>query len=60
MGCNIAYAMLPVDLTEDGTELQVKLDDQYAREPVWAETVATPFKKPEAPGTGLSTMGRKL
>ena len=60
MGCNIGYAMLPVELTEDGTELQVKLDDQYAKEPVWAETVPTPFKQPEAPGTGLSTTGRKL
>ncbi len=52
--------MLPVELTEDGTELQVKLDNRYATEPVWAETVFTPFKKPEAPGTDLSTMGRKL
>ena len=60
MGCNIGYAMLPVGLTDDGTELQVKLDNQYAKEPVWAETVPTPFKNPEAPGTGLSTMGRKL
>lgn len=60
MGCNIGYAMLPVELTELGTQLQVKLDDQYAKELVWAETVSTPFKKPEAPGTGLSTMGSKL
>ena len=58
--CNIGYAMLPVGLTEIGTKLEVKLDDQYAEEPVWAEVESTPFKKPHDPGTGLLRTGSKL
>jgi len=60
LSCNIGYAFLPVELTPDGTKLNVRLDDQYAKDLVLAETVPTPFKKPDSPGTGLLTRGRKL
>lgn len=59
-GCNIGYGMLPVELTEFGTQLRVQLPEQYAAEPVWAEVAQTPFKAPEHPGTGLKETGRKL
>ncbi len=57
---NIAFAMLPVELTKIGTELTVALPATYADEPVAAEVVATPFKKPDSPGTGMLKTGRKL
>ena len=57
---NIAYTMLPVGLTELGTKLQVSLPRTYADGLVDAEVVETPFKKPDSPGTGLLTTGRKL
>ena len=57
---NIAFAMLPVELTKIGTELTVALPATYADEPVAAEVVATPFKKPNSPGTGMLKTGSKL
>jgi aminomethyltransferase len=57
---NIALAMLPVELTEIGTNLQVALPKTYADGLVQAEVVATPFKKPDSPGTGLLATGSKL
>jgi len=57
---NIAFAMLPVELTKIGTELTVALPATYADEPVAAEVVATPFKKPDSPGTGMLKTGSKL
>lgn len=57
---NIALAMLPVELTELGTRLRVALPASYADAPVAAEVAATPFKKPESPGTGLLKTGSKL
>jgi len=57
---NIGFAMLPVALTEIGTELTVALPSTYADAPVPAEVVATPFKKPDSPGTGLLKTGAKL
>ena len=57
---NIAFAMLPAELTEFGTWLSVALPASYADAPVAAEVVATPFKKPASPGTGLLKTGRKL
>ena len=57
---NIAFAMLPVELTELGTNLQVVLPATYADGLVDAEVVDTPFKKPDSPGTGLLTTGSKL
>lgn len=59
-GANIAFAMLPVELTELGTKLQVALPATYADAPVAAEVVATPFKKPDSPGTGMLKTGSKL
>ncbi len=59
-GSNIAFAMLPIELTELGTNLQVALPKTYASKRVEAEVVETPFKKPDSPGTGLLTTGRKL
>ncbi|MCH8142908.1 MAG: aminomethyl transferase family protein [Proteobacteria bacterium] len=57
---NIAFAMLPVELTELGTNLQVALPRTYADGLVDAEVVQTPFKRPDSPGTGLLTTGSKL
>ena len=57
---NIAFAMLPVELTELGMNLQVALPRTYADGLVDAEVVETPFKKPDSPGTGLLTTGSKL
>ncbi|MFB3076494.1 MAG: aminomethyltransferase family protein, partial [Lysobacterales bacterium] len=57
---NIAFAMLPVELTELGTNLQVALPKTYADGLVDAEVVETPFKKPDSPGTGLLTTGSKF
>jgi len=57
---NIAFAMLPVELTELGTNLQVALPRTYADGLVDAEVVETPFKRPDSPGTGLLTTGSKL
>ena len=57
---NIAFAMLPAELTEFGTRLSVALPASYADAPVAAEVVETPFKKPASPGTGMLKTGRKL
>ncbi len=57
---NIAFAMLPVELTELGTNLQVALPRTYADGLVDAEVVETPFKRPDSPGTGLLATGSKL
>jgi len=59
-GSNIAFAMLPVELTELGTDLQVALPATYADSLVGARVVETPFKKPDSPGTGLLATGSKL
>jgi len=60
---NIALAMLPVDLTTIGTELEVALPSKYSNLPtVPAMVEKTPFKTP-APGnegTGLRLTGSKL
>ena len=56
---NIAYAFLPVKYAELGTKLKVSLPDCYGGETT-GEVVATPFKKPHDPGTGLKTTGTKL
>jgi glycine cleavage system aminomethyltransferase T len=61
---NIALAMLPVDLTEEGTELQVSLPDAYASTPGSsdvAEVCAVPFKKIDSAEdrTGMSKTGKK-
>ena len=60
LGSNIAFAMLPIELTELGTNLQVALPKTYAGDLVDAEVVKTPFKKPDSLGTGLLTTGTKL
>jgi len=57
---NIGFAMLPVALTELGTELTVALPSTYADAPVEATVVDTPFKKPDSPGTGMLKTGSKL
>ena len=57
---NIAFAMLPVELSELGTNLLVALPATYADSLVDAEVVDTPFRKPDSPGTGLLTTGSKL
>ena len=62
---NIALAMLPMDLTMEGTELQVALPDIYASvvgEVDVAEVCAVPFKKidSEEGRTGMSKTGVKL
>ena len=56
---NIAYAFLPVKYSELGTKLKVSLPDCYGGATT-GEVVATPFKKPHDPGTGLKTTGTKL
>merc|ERR1719510_2100431 len=63
---NIGYAMLPVELTELGTELEVALPDLYKSDKT-APTVKgvvekTPFKPPAKgnEGHGLRTTGTKL
>ncbi len=57
---NIAFAMLPVEFSELGTNLLVALPATYADSLVDAEVVDTPFRKPDSPGTGLLTTGSKL
>ena len=62
---NIALAMLPMDLTMEGTALQVALPDIYASvvgEVDVAEVCAVPFKKidSEEGRTGMSKTGIKL
>jgi aminomethyltransferase len=62
---NIALAMLPVDLADEGTELQVALPDAYASvsgEPDAAKVCAVPFKKIDSAEsrTGMSKTGAKL
>ena len=59
---NIAFAMLPVGSAELGSKLKVALPEVYnpGGQPVDAEVVKTPFKKPHDPGTGLTQTGHKL
>lgn len=56
---NIGFAFVPVKYAEIGNKLRVNLPDQYGGM-VDAEVVATPFKKPYDPGTGLKETGSKL
>jgi len=63
---NIGYAMLPVELTALGTELEVALPDLYKSDKsartVRAIVEKTPFKQPAKgnEGRGLRTTGTKL
>jgi len=60
---NIALAMLPVDLTELGTALEVALPTKYSDTPTVPATVEkTPFRQPAKgnEGTGLRQTGSKL
>jgi len=60
---NIAFAMLPVDLTTIGTELEVALPTKYSSTPTVPATVEkTPFRAPAVgnEGTGLRLTGSKL
>jgi len=62
-GSNIALAMLPVDLTELGQELEVALPKMYSDQPtVPAKVEKTPFRQPAKgnEGTGLRLTGSKL
>merc|ERR1711935_853393 len=62
-GSNIALAMLPVDLTEIGQELEVALPKMYSDQPtVPAKVETTPFRQPARgnEGTGLKLTGSKL
>jgi len=62
-GSNIALAMLPVDLTELGQELEVALPTKYSNTPtVPAKVEKTPFRPPAKgnEGTGLRQTGSKL
>lgn len=62
-GCNIAFAMLPVEYTELGTELEVALPTLYSSTPTVPATVEkTPFRPPAKgnEGTGLRQTGSKL
>ena len=56
---NIAFAFVPVEYSTIGTSFDITLPDVYGGETT-GEVVATPFKKPENAGTGLSVTGRKL
>ena len=59
---NIALAFVPVSHSEIGTKLTVDLPEKYnpSGDPIDAEVVKTPFRKPDSPGTGLLTTGAKL
>jgi len=60
---NIALAMLPIDLADIGTELEVALPTKYSNTPtVAAKVEKTPFKTPAVgnEGTGLRLTGSKL
>merc|ERR1711915_632776 len=60
---NIALAMLPVDLTKIGTNLEVALPKKYSSSPTVQATVEkTPFRQPAKgnEGTGLRTTGSKF
>jgi aminomethyltransferase len=63
---NIGYAMLPIELTKLGTELEVALPDLYKSDKtvptVKAVVEKTPFKAPAKgnEGRGLRTTGTKL
>ena len=59
---NIGFAFVPVEHAQVGGKLKVKLPKIYnpSGEPVDAEVVHTPFKKPDSPGTALLTTGKKL
>jgi len=60
---NIAFAMLPVELTTIGTELEVALPKLYSNTPTVPATVEkTPFRAPAVgnEGTGLRLTGSKL
>jgi len=62
-GSNIALAMLPVDLAEIGTDLEVALPTKYSNSPtVPAKVEKTPFREPARgnEGTGLRLTGSKL
>lgn len=61
-GSNIAFAMLPVEYTKIGCQLEVALPKLYADSPVTAEVAQTPFKEPAKghKGTGLLQTGSKL
>ena len=62
-GSNIALAMLPVDLTELGQELEVALPTKYSNTPtVPAKVEKTPFRPPAKghEGTGLRQKGSIL
>merc|ERR1711920_384093 len=60
---NIAFAMLPVDLTALETKLEVALPTKYSSSPSVPATVEkTPFRQPAEgnEGTGLRTTGSKF
>jgi len=60
---NIAFAMLPMELTQLGTQLEVALPSLYSNTPTVAATVEkTPFRQPAKgnEGTGLRRTGSKL
>jgi len=60
---NIALAMLPIDLTNIGTQLEVALPKLYSNAPSVRATVEkTPFRQPAEgnEGTGLRTTGSKF
>jgi len=60
---NIALAMLPVDLTDLGTQLEVALPTKYSDTATVPATVEkTPFRQPAKgnEGTGLRQTGSKL
>merc|ERR1712048_507033 len=60
---NIALAMLPVDLTKIGTNLEVALPKKYSSSTTVPATVEkTPFRQPAKgnEGTGLRTTGSKF
>lgn len=60
---NIALAMLPIDLTKIGTQLEVALPKLYSNAPSVPATVEkTPFRQPAEgnEGTGLRTTGSKF
>ena len=56
---NIAFAFVPIEYAGIGINFAIHLPEKYGGK-VNGEVVPTPFKKPESPGTGLSSTGRKL
>lgn len=59
-GCNIGFAMLPKELSEIGTAMEIYLPAPYADALVPAEVAATPFKASENTSTALTLTGRQL